>query len=412
MGDQSTFSMKPSLYLERYAWPNELFPDYLPGDDLQYIIVIPAYKEKFLANALESLNQCTTPKGKVLILVIINEAENEPAPGKKINQQCIELLSTHESCYKIIYSYQVFPVKKAGVGLARKVGMDEAVRIFQKSGQDGVIICYDADCTCEQNYLIEIEKAFTERTVKAGVVFYEHQLQGTNHREILDYELYLRYYIDSLRYAGFPFAHQTLGSCIVVRSSAYKQYGGMNTRKAGEDFYFLNKVIPHGSFVEINETTIHPSDRVSDRVPFGTGKAVGQLIDSNGPHMVYHPKVFEELKVFFDQVPELWKSNDIHLPPSVQSFLGEGFFKEFDIIRSQTSSFNAFRKRFFLWFDAFRILKFVHYTRDNLYSNCSLEEALQWLEEKVTDPLPSTHEEKLSAIRSFDRRFKQDQTGF
>src|SRR5213594_3575687 len=87
---------------------------------------------------------------------------------------------------------------------------------------------------------------------------------------IAAYELHLRYYVRALRYAGFPYAHHTIGSCMAVRADVYKKQGGMNKRQAGEDFYFLQKIIPLGHFTDLTETKVIPSSRPSDRVPFGT----------------------------------------------------------------------------------------------------------------------------------------------
>lgn len=397
--------MSKSLYLERYAWKIPLFPDYHPSKDLTTIIVIPAFKEKNLVTALQAINSCDKPNGNVLILVLVNESEEASSEVSKINELCIESLSEYDSSFELIYSYQKLPSKKAGVGLARKMGMDEAVRIFKKVNKDGTIVCYDSDCLCEENYLVEIEKHFSEEESKAGIVFYEHQLDGSNQEQIIKYESYLRYYTCALRYAKFPYAYQTLGSCIVVRSSMYQSQGGMNTRQAGEDFYFLNKVIPHGGFVEINTTTAFPSDRVSDRVPFGTGKAVDQMIHSSSPYHVYNPQTFEDLRVIFSAIDILWENGKVEIPESLSSFLDSKFEYEVDKVRDQTSSLQAFRKRFSSWFDAFKILKFVHFARDNFYPNVGLDEALKWLDKKIDARICADDPRvQLQNLRAYDRR--------
>ena len=67
---------------------------------------------------------------------------------------------------------------------------------------------------------------------------------------------------------------------MAVRPEAYMKQGGMNRRKAGEDFYFLNKIMSLGGFGECAETTIYPSPRTSKRVPFGTGQAVLRNVET------------------------------------------------------------------------------------------------------------------------------------
>ena len=393
-----------SVYLDRYAWPVELFPGYQPPENLSMVIVIPCFKETDLIGALDALNACTPPSHELLIIVIINESETCSNDIKKLNEQTLKQLKSYKSNYPLIFSHQKLPEKKAGVGLARKIGMDEAVRIFRKVGNDGAIVCYDADCRCDITYLDEIELAYSNPTTQSGIVFYEHQLHREHHEHIINYELYLRYYIDALRFAKFPYAHQTLGSCITVRASMYEKVGGMNTRKAGEDFYFLNKTIPQGGFVEINTTTIRPSDRVSDRVPFGTGKAINDLIHLNETYEVYHPNTFEDLKLFFSKIDAFWNEDAWQLPMTITTFLGDDWQNLIKELKEQVSSLEMFQKRFFHWFDAFKILKFVHFCRDEFYQNVELEEALEWLRSKHYF-IKGSMESYLVQLRYHDRNF-------
>lgn len=393
-----------SLYLERYAWKEELFPDYAPPRNLGLVIVLPAYKEEAIQDALASLNACIRPQKEVLIIVLINESEAEQADIQAINSACLATVRSFESKFKMLVSRQQLPAKKAGVGLARKIGMDEAVRIFKKSENDGAIVCFDADCRCDENYLTEIETAYDDEGTQSGIVFYEHQLHRAHHPAIVNYELYLRYYIDVLRFTGFPYAYQTLGSCITVRCSMYEKVGGMNTRKAGEDFYFLNKTIPLGGFVEINTTTIRPSDRISDRVPFGTGKAVKEILDVE-EYAVYHPSTFEDLKLFFSKVDSFWTEDRWNIPKSLVYFLGDDWQQEITALKGTVSTQEQFRKRFFHWFDAFKILKFVHFARDHFYQDVTLEEALHWLKTHV-HLFKGSLESQLIQLRYHDRNYR------
>ncbi|MEM8938935.1 MAG: hypothetical protein AAGC64_06280 [Bacteroidota bacterium] len=395
-----------SLYLERYAWKHELFPNFDPPNDLGTIIVLPAFKEPEIELALEALNQCLKPEKEVLILIIVNESKNAPLEVININKECLRTIRSFDAKFNILTSYLKLPEKKAGVGLARKIGMDEAVRMFRKADHDGIIICYDADSRCDENYLKEIEKTYQDHNVRAGIVFHEHQLNRENHDAILQYELYLRYYIDALRFSGFPHAYQTLGSCITIRCSQYEKVGGMNTRKAGEDFYFLNKIIPAGGFVEINSTTVRPSDRISDRVPFGTGKAVNDILHSAEMYDVYHPNSFEDLKIFFDRITGFFESCEWIIPKTIQAFLGVDWKEQILELKNNVASQKSFEKRFFQWFDAFKVLKFVHFSRDNFYQNVELEEALSWLRQHTLH-LPGSLGSQLIQLRYFDRNYKK-----
>ncbi|MEM9895338.1 MAG: hypothetical protein AAF789_03120 [Bacteroidota bacterium] len=395
--------MSSSLYLERYAWQDVLFPDYRPSNALGIVIVLPAYKETALLQSLHSLDQCLSPKCSVLIIVVVNESEEEAANNMVVNKKCYDQAMHFQSQFEVLCSYVRLPEKKAGVGLARKIGMDEAVRFFRQTGNDGAIVCFDADSTCDENYLQEIEIAFLDTSTNSSVIFHEHNLHGQNHLAIVQYELYLRYYINALRFSCYPYAHQTLGSCIAVRSSIYEKVGGMNTRKAGEDFYFLNKTIPHGGFVEISTTTVRPSDRISDRVPFGTGAAVQSIIADADPYQVYHPNTFEDLKLFFDQIDLFWKKDDWAIPSSLISFLGSDWKEQITNVKENVATEQAFKKQFYNWFDAFKILKFVHHSRDHFYQNVELPDALNWLCEKL-HLIKGNLDNLLIQLRYYDRK--------
>ena len=92
------------------------------------------------------------------------------------------------------------PKKHAGVGLARKIGMDEACWRFQKiRNPRGIIAAFDADSRCEVNYFKAIVEHFQKKShIQAASIYYEHPTQGVDFEEdvyaaIVLYELHLRY---------------------------------------------------------------------------------------------------------------------------------------------------------------------------------------------------------------------------
>lgn len=394
-----------NLYLSRYAWPkSELEGQIVGNPDL--IVVIPAHNEPDLCDALKSLHQCDRPQGEVLIIVVINESTQSNEEIVRVNKATFKKATAIDQRFRQCVLHLQLPPKKAGVGLARKIGMDEAVRIFESQGKDGIIVCYDADCTCDTNYLSSIEDYYAQRPSNLGVVHYEHVLHGDNHFPIVNYELYLRYYINALRFARYPYAFQTLGSCITVKSSAYQKQGGMNQRKAGEDFYFIHKVMPLGKVGEINKTTIYPADRISDRVPFGTGHAVGKYIDDPDPdYPVYHYHTFEDL-VFVNQNLDIYyETQELpNIPETIKVFYKENDFDLKQLIK-HSGGLSNFTQRYYQWWDGFRTLKFVHFCRDHFYPKINLDDALRWLSEQASnlDLKDQSREEQLLMLRDYDR---------
>ena len=161
---------------------------------------------------------------------------------------------------------------------------------------------------------------------------------------------------------------------MAVKASVYCKAGGMNKRKAGEDFYFLSKVFPYGKIIELNTAVVYPSARISTRVPFGTGRAQQNFIEKKDEvYTNYTFQSFEDLKLFFacDFYENSVDTNSF--PDSIKQFLLEvDFENKLNEIKNNTTSKQQFKKRFFDWFDGFMLLKYVHFTRDNYYPNNEL----------------------------------------
>ncbi len=370
------------------------------------VVTIPSFKETTTEKAVLSLFECEHPGTSVLVLVLVNEPEGANELIRSANRQIIQNLHdlTTPAGFELRVSHATLPQKKAGVGLARKILMDEGARLFHEQGKEGVIVCFDADCACSPDFLKEVWHHFDNHQTQAAITYFEHPL---DHEEILQYELFLRYYVDAQRYAGHPFAHQTLGSCISVRSDIYKKVGGMNTRKAGEDFYFLQKVIPMGGFEEINTAAIYPSSRVSDRVPFGTGHAISK-IRSQDEYPIYNFQSFDDLRRLFANPSMMFLEDALphDLPDSIQAFHEEHKFREgLSKMQQNSASRESFAKHFFRWWDGFRVLKFVHFARDHFHKDMALEEAIHTLNDNYWKlPLQEgLRVETLQQIRQYDR---------
>ena len=419
-----------NLYLERYAYP-ESYLNAPPPPDLRTIVVIPSFREEQLIAALESLRACHPTPSPVKIIVVVNQPENCDAQTDRINEesyrQALQWQSRNNTDRFSIDIIRIrnMPSKHAGVGLARKIGMDEAVRQFHKLIQihpnihkEGIIVCFDADCTCDDNYLKTIREYYVSNAhVPAAVVYYEHPLAGDLHpdiyRGITRYELFLRYHVNAQRFAGYRFAHQTVGSCMTVRSDSYQKAGGMNKRKAGEDFYFLQKLFLMENFGEINETRVIPSPRLSDRVPFGTGRTMTDWLMRKEPVNAYAIRSYQDLEEFLSAINKFFNASDSTvrnilkaMPQPVAEFAQINDIPEkITAMNEQSLSPDVFEKRFFQWFNGFRILKFIHYARDHFYPDMPVEQAaaeLLQLTGKTTAP-PSDTAALLQIYRKWDR---------
>jgi glycosyltransferase involved in cell wall biosynthesis len=410
-------------YFERFGYCERQIVD-PPAPDLGLVVVIPCFNEPDLLASLDSLRRCEHPACAVEVLVVVNAATNSEKDVHLQNalmlREAAAWASEHTDDKFALrrLHFPELPPRHAGVGLARKIGMDEAARRLGDVGNSaGIIACFDADCRCAPNYLTGLERHFREHPGSPGCsIYFEHSLEDCAPElsaGIAAYELHLRYYVQALRFVGAPFAHHTIGSCMAVRAEAYKKQGGMNKRQAGEDFYFLQKIIALGGFTELVETTVFPSARVSERVPFGTGKAMRDHLDGQ-PQLTYPLKAFLDLKCFFDEAPALlcWPNSWAEpmpesWPATVKSFLERNeFAKAMNEILENSASESARRKRFFHWFNAFQAMKFIHHARDHYYGAKDVTEQAAKLLPLMSGQNGSglSTRELLQIYRRFERR--------
>jgi glycosyltransferase involved in cell wall biosynthesis len=377
-----------STYLEERA----LFPQNIveaPDKDLGIIVVVPAYNEPNINILLDSLARCTEPECSTEVIVVINAPDDAPAESLENNIKTFNNIeswkSGNKSCFFRLSSFvtEHSLIKGWGVGLARKTGMDEAIRRFNSIDQpEGVILNLDADCTVEKNYFLSVERELLKKNDRSACsIYFEHPLSGTDYPEaifryITLYELHLRYYFQGLAYSGFPYVFHTVGSAIAVKALTYIKAGGMNRRKAGEDFYFIQKLVPAGGYFNLNSTVVYPSPRASSRVPFGTGATIGRLdAGQSSTLLTYNIQAFRELRSLFELVDSLFTCSFlqlpdqyVNLPQSLRLFIGENSWTEkITEIKSNTSGLLSFRKRFFEWFNMFKIVKYLNYVHTEYF---------------------------------------------
>ncbi len=366
-------------YIDKHSVYKQLV-NQLPHPQLKLIIIIPAYNEPQIFDTLNSLKKCEPAKYPTEVLIVINHSCKAPKPIIQQNDQTyndilewIKNESTEQLKFHCILKGDL-PQKHAGAGLARKIAMDEAIRRLNSvNNENGIIASLDADTLVSRNYICDIQNAFSKKKKLSCAIFYfEHfttpETSDKNHKAIVLYELYLRYFKQALKYTGFPYAFHTIGSCFAVTASAYAKQGGMNRKQGGEDFYFLHKIFPLGNVAELNHIKVFPSSRPSNRVPFGTGPAIQKIMNDNS-FVTYQPIYFSYLKNLFDSVKCLYmvdydilKSIFDGLHPTLQQFIGiEDFTKKLNEINGNCASKNTFSQRFYQWFDAFKIIKYLNF---------------------------------------------------
>lgn len=369
-------------YIDRFQSETACFRDE-PPKDLFMVCVIPSYNEPNLEATLQSLLQAEQPQKSAEIIVVINRPENSSPETDRQNRQSLKLAEGYIEKFSGKVSlkamnFPALPQKHAGAGLARKKGMDEALHRFNRLNRPGGIIsCIDADCLTDKNYFKATEDFFDSNPKARGVsVHYEHRLHEPQMTEadnlrIISYELHLRYMNQALRFIQFPHAFQTIGSAFAVRASVYASVGGMNRRKAGEDFYFLHKVIEGGQFYDLPETTIYPSARSSDRVPFGTGAAVKKMSEQNTEeYQTYALESFFAIGKFTDAIDRFYTTamKEIIFEDCIMQYLkDENLYQDIESAKRISPDIHTFRKHFFSRFNAFKMVKYLNFAQRHGY---------------------------------------------
>lgn len=403
-------------YLEKYSQSNWNV-EYKKNLLFNYIVVIPAIceYENIIKLLLSLLNIDNKYFPNTLFLFVVNNKSKISEEIINDNLKSLELLrSIIKNENKFLKNKidlfitssnlnigvidatcngKTLPDKTAGVGLARKIGMDCALKLFDyTSNKKNILICLDADCTVSKNYLTEIVESFNKEKINCAVIRYEHDISKNNEetKAIVCYEIFLRYYQLGLLYSNSPYAFPTIGSAMACDVDSYIRIEGMNKQKAAEDFYFLEKLAKNYEIKEINKAVVYPSARKSWRVPFGTGQRVNRFLSKEkDEYLLHNPLCFNILKKWNDL---FLNENDVQkilieskkISSHLYNFLIEqNFMKAMDGIKKHSKSPKQFNRQKIRWFDGFKTLKLIHYLRDNAYPEINMFDALDEMFEKL-----------------------------
>jgi hypothetical protein len=261
---------------------------------------------------------------------------------------------------------------KGGVGLARKIGFDLALTRLHYRQVDPLLISLDADTLVRPDYLPSLMRHFQGARVPGAVIPFCHQPGPTpeQDRAIRRYELFLRAYVLGLSRAGSPYAFHTVGSAMACRAGFYARMGGMNVRKAGEDFYFLQHLAKTGGVAQVKGTVVYPSARPSTRVPFGTGRSVSKLLGKEeGAVLFYQKDCFQVLRDWLGLVAQNLESEGKEIRVRTEKISVElaahldriHFIGVWNKLRKNFRDPLKLSSAFHGWFDGLKTMKLIHY---------------------------------------------------
>jgi len=364
------------------------------------VVAIPTLADEEIFTTLESLSKCKLPNSKrVLAVVLINESEKADEKVRTKNKEIFDKIkNTNFEIETEVRYIKGIPEKLAGVGFARRVLMDEAICLFKKKydekfkGRKDIaefmserfIFSLDSDCTVSENYFSAVE-ILEIKNADFGVLSFTHRF--SEEKEIkkagILWEIFLRYWRDSLRIFSYKNAFYPIGSLFLFRATPYIFSMGMNIRQAGEDFYFLQKIIPLAKVVDV-QVYVFPKAEPSQRTPFGTGREIQLYISGEKERLekVWNFKSFEQIGEIMRSIDDIF-SGEIKVE-TFKLFLDENpkYKEQLERIKIRSKTKEDFRKKFEEWFNPFKVFKFLRFT-EKIFPKSPIYQEVQKLIDKI-----------------------------
>ena len=340
-----------------------------------FFIVIPCYNElNYIFETLKSINEQNQKLlNETLVIIVINNSKDEKESVKNNNQKTYQKLIEKKYNYNFIaidaFSIDnAIPNKLAGVGYARKIGLDFSLNYI--SSKESILCSLDADTLINKNYLKKIKDDF-KKDINVAVINFKHQKSQNPIIEegIRKYEKSIKKIAKEIELTGSPYGYVSMGSTIVCNVKSYIACGGMNTKAATEDFYFLQALAKHTKIHKINELLVFPSSREENRVYLGTGFRMDEYL-KNGlfKNLDFKKESFLEIKKIIQIINQyqnceynfiIKKMNKKINKKSMQFLINKDFKNVWNKFKKNSKNKKQFMLFFHQWFDALSIIKLL-----------------------------------------------------
>tara|TARA_B110000438_G_scaffold303144_1_gene363359 strand:+ start:508 stop:1644 length:1137 start_codon:yes stop_codon:yes gene_type:complete len=364
-------------YSKQKVFKEYFNPHVLPKKEkYNFFIIIPAYNEEsYINDTLKSIScQDSNLLNTTLIVIVINNADNTKLKIKNNNQRTFHSLMKKNYNFEMILldcysSHFAFPNKVAGVGLARKVGMDFCISYSHYSS---LFCSLDADTIIHKKYLKIISKEYVKYNFFTATVNFLHQKNNDYEIQnaIIEYELLIKDIANNLYNIGSRYGFVSMGSTIICTMEAYISIGGIPPKKATEDFYFLQKLAKYKYIHKIKEVLVYPSSRAEERVYLGTGFRMSNIkkkIDFSDLYV--NPKAYVELENLYNIIKIQWNHKSVEIISSLaknnsklyQYLKNNNFVNIINKMQKNAKNQNHLLNQFHGWFDNLKIYKFLKY---------------------------------------------------
>lgn len=346
-----------------------------------------------LRRALDSI-PAEGPLGPTLIVLVLNARVGDPPAVHAANGAARPWLSERPDLLLIDRARPGhFLPEKEGVGLARKIGCDVALALIAAGAvRSRYIRTTDADAQAPAGYL-ETTAPFEALSDPPAALIHRFRHRPADWPgaagAIARYELWLRAHRLALARARSPYAFQAIGSTLALEADALAAVRGFPRKMAGEDFYLLDKLAKLGELRHVGGGPIVLEGRTSDRVPFGTGRAMAEAKaagKAERPRFL-DPRGYRALAAWLAAIDEAgasegargWDELAARLGGRLESFEeperravvetleAMGVARALESAARMTLDARTWLRRMHTWFDAFRTLRFLHALRDRLW---------------------------------------------
>ncbi|MDT8389246.1 MAG: hypothetical protein RRC34_01905 [Lentisphaeria bacterium] len=387
--------------IKKYLAKRGVFRDVIPADPparpIASVVVIPAMREAaYVPATLASLAASPAAElEKTLVLVVVNRPVSSSRDVEADNQGTLDWLARDGAATlpDLRWVDATSPGRElpghGGVGLARRIGCDSALKLLSQNESADlaplILAHLDADTVAAEDYVTQLHRLPAGRL--AFTFSYSHSpAESAAAQAAIDaYELYLTYMVTGLRRAGSPYAFQTVGSAMASTAEMYCLAGGMPVkRQAGEDFYFLQECAKVGNVIDAPKVRVFPSPRISRRVPFGTGPRMAEALEADVAQTAPDPQAFQELETFL----RLLDTACVQRPPALTECLPDWVgsveaLNKLDVVwgklSRQCKTADHLRREFDRWFDGLATIRFIRQRGERDRSPLPVHEAWETL---------------------------------
>lgn len=375
----------------------------------RWVLVVPAFDEPsdFPARLMQNIRFAPESKG-CLVIQVLNAPQDAAPDARKRTLAALGNITDEQPAALGHGAYlltidavsEPLPADQA-TGLARKLGNDIACQLHAAGHISMPLLCNtDADAILPADYFARLGSALSPHTTNlsasaspteapkaAWILPFAHVGERQElHDAGIAYELYLRSLALNLQHSGCPYAYPALGSVLAIDPALYAKSRGFPKRRAGEDFYLLNKLTKLAEVVYLSGSPVRLEARRSERVPFGTGPAIARLLTAADEEPVnpsklgdtYALKSFALLRQFYaglqtlrasQQSPPQPRKPRQHLPKAWRdpdlSWLLKRLGLPNALVRLQNNhrTDQALRRAMHEWFDALKVVRFLNEAR-------------------------------------------------